>query len=89
MSQFVLVRHKVRDFNAWRAGFDAHTPTRTAAGLSTRQVLHSADDPNEVVIVLEASDIERAKGFIASPDLRDTMQSFGVVDKPDVYFLTD
>ncbi len=89
MSQFVLVRHKVRDFNAWKVGFDAHAPKRAAAGLSNKQVLRSADDANEVVIVLEAGDMERAKAFIASPDLREAMQSFGLVDRPDVYFLND
>ena len=31
----------------------------------------------------------RAKAFVESPDLRETMQAFGVTDKPDVYFLND
>ena len=89
MSQFVLIRHKVRDFNAWKAGFNAHAPERAAAGLSDKQLLRSADDANEVVIVLAAMDLNQAKAFIASPDLRETMQSFGVSDKPDVYFLNE
>ncbi len=89
MSQHVLVRHKVRDFDAWKKGFDAHASKRTDAGLSVRQLLRSADDANEVVIFLDAKDIARAKAFVASPDLRETMQSFGVVDKPDVYVLND
>lgn len=76
MSSFVLIRHKVRDFNAWKTGFDAHSPKRAAAGLSTKELLHSTDDANEVFIVLGARDVESAKAFIASPDLRDTMQSF-------------
>jgi hypothetical protein len=32
-------------------------------------------------------DIDRAKAFAASPDLRETMQKVGVVNKPDIYFL--
>jgi hypothetical protein len=89
MSQFVLVRHKVRDFNAWKVGFDAHAPKRAEAGLSDRQLLRSSDDANEVVILLEAKDLSRAKSFIASPDLRETMEKFGVADKPDVHFLNE
>lgn len=89
MSQYVLIRHKVRDFNAWKKGFDAHASKRVEAGLSDRQLLRNADDANEVVILLGAEDIARAKAFAASPDLRETMQSFGVLDKPDVYFLND
>jgi hypothetical protein len=89
MSHTVLIRHKVRDFNAWKLGFDAHAPKRAEAGLSNRQLLRSAEDANEVVILLDAKDLGRAQAFIASPDLRETMQSFGVADKPDVYFLNE
>ena len=89
MSQFVLIRHKVRDFAAWKSGFDAHGPKRAEAGLANKLLLRGADDANEVVILLEAKDLGRAKAFAASADLRETMQSFGVVDKPDVYFLND
>ena len=86
---FTLVRHKVRDFNAWKVGFDAHGPKRAEAGLSNELLLRSSEDANEVVILLEAKDLSRAKTFIASADLRETMQSFGVADKPDVYFLNE
>jgi len=87
MTQFVLIRHKVRDFDAWKVGFDAHAGKRSEAGLSGKQLLRSAEDANEVVIMLEAKDLDRARAFIASPDLRETMQAAGVTDKPDVYFL--
>lgn len=87
MSQFVLIRHKVRDFNAWKKGFDAHAPKRAEAGLSDKQVLRNADDGNEVVLLFDAKDLALAKAFIASADLRETMQAFGVADKPDIYFL--
>jgi hypothetical protein len=87
MSQFVMIRHKVRDFTAWKVGFDAHAPKRAEAGLSDKQLLRGAQDANEVVLLFEAKDLNRAKAFIESADLRDTMQAFGVADKPDVYFL--
>ena len=87
MSGFVLIRHKVRDFKTWKAGYDAHQPKRVEAGLTEKYLLHSADDPNEVVLLFEAQDVGRAKAFAASADLREKMQEIGVVDKPDVYFL--
>ena len=89
MSQFVLIRHKVRDFTAWKTGFDAHAAKRAEVGLSNKLLLRGADDANEVVILLESRDLSRAKAFAASADLRETKQSFGVVDKPDVYFLNE
>jgi hypothetical protein len=87
MAAFVLIRHKVRDFPEWKRGYDAHLPKRAAAGLTERHLLRNAADPNEVVILLEAQDLDRAKAFGASADLRETMQKVGVVDKPDVYYL--
>lgn len=87
--EFLLIRHKVRDFKTWKAGYDAHQPKRTEAGLTEKQLLRSADDPNEVVILLEARDLQRAKTFAASAELREKMQEVGVVDQPDIYFLND
>ena len=87
MASFVLVRHKVRDFAEWKRGYDAHLPKRTEAGLTEKHLLRVANDPNEVVLLLEAKDQNRAKAFVESADLRETMQKVGVVDKPDVYFL--
>lgn len=67
MSQFVLIRHKVRDFNAWKKGFDAHAPKRAEAGLSDKQVLRNADDGNEVVLLFDAKDLALAKRSLRPP----------------------
>ena len=85
---FILIRHKVRDFDTWKTGYDAHQPKRTEAGLTEKYLLRSADDTNEVVMLFEAADLNRAKAFAASADLREKMQEVGVIDKPDIYFLT-
>ena len=87
MSGFMLIRHKVRDFKSWKAGYDAHQPKRVEAGLTEKYLLHGSDDPNEVVALFEAQDLSRAKAFAASADLRAKMEEVGVVDKPDIYFL--
>ncbi|RTZ47605.1 hypothetical protein EKL30_00945 [Candidimonas sp. SYP-B2681] len=84
---FLLIRHKVRDFKTWKTGYDGHQPKRSEAGLTEKYLLHSSDDANEVVILFEAQDLDRAKTFAASADLREKMQEVGVVDKPDIYFL--
>lgn len=87
MASYMLVRHKVRDFPEWKRGYDTHLPKRAEAGLKEKYVLRGADDPNEVILFFEASDLKRAKAFAGSADLKETMQKVGVVDKPDIYFL--
>jgi hypothetical protein len=85
---YVLARHKVSDFAKWKTGYDAHLPARQGAGLKEEHLLRNTDDPNEVVLLFEAEDIQKAKEFASSADLRETMQKLGVVDKPDIYFLS-
>jgi hypothetical protein len=89
MSQYFLIRHKVKNFETWKAAYDKHQPKRAEAGLTDKHVLRSASDPNEVVLLFEAKDLSRAKAFSESPELRETMQAAGVVDKPDLYLLTE
>jgi len=89
MASYLLIRHKVADFSVWKPGYDDHLPKRVEAGLTDKYLLRGADDPNEVIILFEAQDIDRAKAFSESQDLRDTMEKFGVVGKPDIYYLND
>ena len=84
---FMLTRAKVRDFKTWKPAYDAHQPARSDAGLTEKYLLRNADDPNEVFLLFEVQDLNRAKTFAASADLRERMQESGVVDKPDIYFL--
>jgi hypothetical protein len=83
----MIIRHKVREFDAWKRAFDAHRPARDAAGLTQQRVLRSVDDPCVVVLIFDTPEIAKAKAFVASDDLRSAMKNAGVVDAPDVYFL--
>ena len=87
MASYMLIRHKVRNFSEWKRGYDAHLPKRIEAGLTEKYLLRRADDPNELILLFEAKDINRAKAFTESADLKDAMQKAGVVDKPDIYTL--
>jgi hypothetical protein len=84
---YLLVRHKVADFSKWQPAYDAHSPARQKAGLKEEHLLRNTDDPNEVILLFEAADLQKAKEFAASSDLRERMQEAGVIDKPDIYFL--
>lgn len=86
---YVLVRHKVEDFETWKAGFDAHSKVRDTSGSHGGLLFRNAEDPSEVVILLKWEDMEQAHAFIGSDDLRETMGRLGVSDQPDVYFLDE
>jgi hypothetical protein len=85
----ILIRHKVTDFAKWKQVYDAHASARQNAGLKEEHLLRNAEDPNEVILLFSTEDLDKAKTFTASDDLRQAMQKAGVSDKPDVYFLKD
>ena len=88
MASFLLIRHRVRDFAEWKRAYDAYLPKRAEAGLTEKHLLRGATDATEVVLLFEAKDLSRAKAFTESADLRAAMQKAGVLDEPDLYFLT-
>jgi hypothetical protein len=86
---YVLVRHKVEDYARWRPTYDEHATTRKGYGSKGSRVFRNAQDPNEIVALFEWDDLNNARRFLQSEDLREAMQQAGVVDQPDVYFLDD
>ncbi len=86
---YTLLRHKVEDYERWKPVFDEHVPTFKQSGSKGGRLFRNADDPNETVILLEWDDIEKARQFYRSDDLRETMQRAGVAEQPDIYFLEE
>jgi len=82
----VMVKHKVKDWEAWKKSFDSHKQVRIDAGLTDRVLGHVVGDDHSVIIVFAVADVAKAKAFMASKDLKDKMNEAGVVGPPDVFF---
>ena len=85
----MIIRHKVEDFDKWKPAFDDHQPVRETAGLRDLYLWRNADDPNETILLLEVSDMAKAREFAGSSDLKEKMQAAGVQGTPDIVFLSD
>ena len=85
----VLVRHKVEDFSKWKAGFDAALDFRKEKGELGAKVFQSADDPNNVFVLLEWDNKENAHAFMQSDELKVKMEEVGVVEEPEIHFLNE
>jgi hypothetical protein len=85
----MIIRHKVTEYGKWKQAYEDHRSMRQAAGLKDLHLWRNADDPNEVIVVFEASDLAKAKDFIGSPDLKEKMQAAGVQGMPDIILLSD
>jgi hypothetical protein len=86
---YVMIRHKVKDFKKWKAAYDAHGAAREGAGLKEYCLLRNSKSRNDVYILFQASNLARAKAFCASADLRAAMKKAGVTGKPELSILAD
>lgn len=86
---YTMLRAEVADFNRWKSEFEGNKPFRQAAGLRDINILRNIENPNEIVLLFEATDLKKAKDFFNSEDLKERMKQSGVLDRPDALFLSD
>jgi len=86
---YLLVRHKVKDFDKWKSVFDDHLDFRKSRGEKGGRLFRNIDDLNETIIIFKWDSIENARKFTESDDLKKAMQNAGVAEKPDFYFLEE
>jgi len=84
---YLMSRGKVGDYSKWKSVFDERGPIRKAAGSNGGRVFRNADNPNELVILLEWDDLKKAREYAQSEDLKKAQERAGF--KPEVYFLED
>ncbi len=84
---YLLIRHKVEDYDRWKKAFDDHESIRQAAGSKGGYLFRNADNSNEVVMIVEMEDLDRARQFVGSDDLRQAMEGAGVTGPPEILFL--
>lgn len=80
----VAVRHRVTDFDAWRAAYDEHGEVRRKLGETGDRVLRSAEDPNEVLVLTYWPALSNAQAFLSDPSLPEAMSRAGVVAEPRI-----
>lgn len=85
----IFVRHTVADYDTWKPGFDEHGAVRRDHGLTDAGLYRDIENPNDLTVVLNADDLGRAREFLGSDDLRETMGRLGVVSQPDVWITNE
>lgn len=83
----LIVQVKVANFEKWKPGYESHDSIRRSYGLTNYIVGRGLDDPNMAVVILKMDDVNKAKEFTGSQDLKERMQKGGVIGKPVFNFL--
>ncbi len=86
---YVLAIHKVENYVKWKSVFEGVIDIRKSAGEKSYQIFHTDDDPTSLVLLFEWDNLDNARKFMESDELREKMQQGGVIGKPDVYFLKE
>jgi hypothetical protein len=82
----LTIHHKVKDYAAWRKGYDDNEKARHAAGITNGRVFRSAEDPNDVLILQDVVDVAKARTWLGGDELKAAMTKAGVVGSPNVRF---
>ena len=83
----VIVRHSVADYATWKRAFDDHAGARAEAGILGYAINRSTDDPNVVIVYLQARSIDQLRAFASSASLKEAMKDAGVTSPPDLSFV--
>jgi hypothetical protein len=84
---YMLTRHSVKDFEAWKSVFDSKRDLRKRYGEKSYQILRQDGSPNDVVALFAWDSLENARKFAGSAELKESMAEAGVIGKPDITFL--
>ena len=86
---YMICRHRVADYDKWRAVFDSHAAAQAEAGLHVLHVLRDASDPPMVVMLFRVADRAKAESFVTAPGAREAGDVSGVIGKAEIMFLQD
>jgi heme-degrading monooxygenase HmoA len=86
---YVMVIHRVEDYAKWKPVYDEDGAIRKAKGSKGAQVMRNTKDPNHLIVITEWENLEKAKNFIESEYLINTMLKSGVVGKPAVFYMEE
>lgn len=82
----MFVRHRVKEFKAWKAEYDAFETERKRMGVTSHGVYQSDQDPNDVTLYHRFDSVDAAKAFAGSDSLKGAMERAGVVGAPEIWF---
>ncbi len=86
---FVLVKARIEDYAKFRTVFDGLAPRRKEFTSKDARVFRNSSNPNEVVILMDLDDVEKARQYLQSDELRQSQQRAGTLGPPEVSYLDE
>ena len=86
---YMFVRHSVQDYEVWKSVFDSVSDLRRSSGEESYQILREDNGSDGLVALFQWDNLDNARKYASSPELREAMQRAGVQGKPDILFLEE
>lgn len=79
---YTVARMKVEDYDKFRGSFfsEGTIALRQSYGSQSGRLFRSSSDPKEIIVLAEWDDLENARRFFQSNELRERQQRAGVVE---------
>ena len=85
----LFVRHKVDDYGKWKRVYDEFASVRKENGVTAASVHRDADDADFVIVTHQFKNVNAAKAFADSEQLKSAMADAGVGGPPEMWFARD
>jgi heme-degrading monooxygenase HmoA len=84
-----MIRHKVNDYPAWKKEFDDFAETRKTSGERSFQIFQPENESENLFLLFEWDSVDNARKFFESSILKETMERAGVIEAPEIRFLSE
>lgn len=81
----LFVRHRVEDFDRWKAGYDERSGLRDEMGVREAGIFQATEDPSDLTVYHVFDSVPAAREFASDPRLAEAMEQIGVTGEPDVW----
>jgi hypothetical protein len=85
----MIVRLRTKDYYDWRKLFDQTENVRKSVGLSNARIFRGVHDGNDLVLVMDAADMAKARQYAVSPARKQLLARSDVIGTPEVTFVDD
>ncbi len=81
----VLIIQKVQDYAKWKPFYEGASAKRQEYGAKEAHLYRNSDDPNEVVILFEWDNTEKARKYFESDYLLEKLKEAGAEMKTKIF----